>query len=188
MIIQKLMVSSALVGVSVLVFVLIILFAQEERRILRQPVNSWSQDQSADCAIVLTGAAGRIREGFDLLANHHIKKLIIAGVDPHVSLREIFPLWPLYARLKSQDVVLERRSRTTYGNAQQSIPLVAALGCRDLLLVTSTIHMFRALRTFRAAYPPDFPIYPCAVALPALKIWEVPLETIKSLFYSLFAY
>lgn len=165
-------------------------FASEYRAVTREPVLSWTQSHVADCAVVLTGGAGRVREGFDLLANQNVKKLIISGVNPGSRLREIMPVWSFYGSLKEDDVVLERRSETTYGNAQQSLSIVEALRCRDIVLVTSRLHMHRSYRTFRGAYPENIEIVRHAVVPRRYEIgvMEASLEALKSLFYSLWAY
>lgn len=154
------------------------------------PVNSWTRDVSADCAVVLTGGPGRVREGFDLLAEKKVKKLIISGVHPEVRLRELMPTWTFYGTLREEDVVLDKRSETTWGNAQQSLPIVEALRCRDVLLVTSRLHMSRAYRTFKAVFPESIDIQTQAVVGSRLDppLWEVLTEAVKSLFYSLWAY
>lgn len=162
----------------------------ESHKILQQEVTAWTQDHRADCAVVVTGSPGRVREGFDLLVQGRVRKLIISGVYPHAELRDIFPQWPYYGPLNEEDVILEKRSNTSYGNAQQSLPLVEALRCRDIILVTSRIHMYRASRIFHAVFPENFVIYQRAVVAgryqpPLLDVW---LEAIKSLFYSLWAY
>jgi uncharacterized SAM-binding protein YcdF (DUF218 family) len=165
-------------------------WAHEIRLILNQPVNSWTEDVSADCAVSLTGGPQRIREGLDLLSRHSVQKLIISGVHAQASLRDIFPLLAYYGSLREQDVILERRSQTTFGNAQQTFPLVEALHCRDLVLITSRLHMRRALSTFKAEFPADFPIIVHAVpAITEPPGWdEVAWESLKSLFYSSWAY
>lgn len=167
-----------------------LLFIREARLILEQPITSWERDDVADCAIVLTGGPNRIREGVDLLAQKAVQKLIISGVHPHANFREIFPLWPFYGEIREQDIILERRSETTFGNAQQTLPLVEALRCRDIILITSRVHMRRALKTFQAEYPPNFPIITRAtISYGARPLWdELATETVKSLFYSLWAY
>lgn len=181
-----------LVGVGAVVIVVALAFAwaHEVRMILAQPVNSWSEDVSADCGVALTGGPQRIREGLDLLSRHSIQKLIISGVRGNVGLRDIFPLAPYYGDLREQDVILERRSQTTFGNAQQTLPLVEALRCRDLVVITSRIHMRRALSTFRAEFPADFPLIVRAVpAISEPPAWdEIAWESLKSLFYSSWAY
>ena len=153
-------------------------------------LTSWTEDHSADCAVVLTGGPNRVREGFDLLAQHRVKKLILSGVHPQASLREIFPPWPFYGSLNAEDVILERRSKTTYGNVQQTVPLLEALYCRDVVLITERIHMYRAWMTFRGITQEKYPVYPRAIVGKsfddsAIDLWA---EASKSLFYRFFAY
>lgn len=154
------------------------------------PVTSWERETSADCGVVLTGGPGRVREGFDLLAERRIKKLIVSGVHPEVRLRDLMPAWTFYGNLREEDVVLEKRSETTWGNAQQSLPIVEALRCRDILLITSQLHMARAYRTFRASFPDAVDIQTQAVVGNRYRppLWEVLTEALKSLFYSFWAY
>jgi uncharacterized SAM-binding protein YcdF (DUF218 family) len=179
--------------IAVLTFVVVgvgLKITHEARLILRQTMSSWTEDVSADCAVVLTGGPYRIREGVDLLSRHSVKKLIISGVNPQVELRDVFGPWPYYGDIHDEDIILERRSRTTYGNAQQTLPLVEALGCRDFVLVTSRSHMYRALQTFRAEFPARYSITPRAVpGVNDTSVWdEVLWEALKSVFYSLWAY
>lgn len=163
---------------------------REGVRIHKTPINSWNEDQSADCAIVLTGGSNRVREGLDLLAQRQVRKLIISGVFEGANLEEIFPLLPYYGTVSARDVILEKNSRTTFGNAQQSLALVEALKCRDVILVTSYLHMRRAMRTFSATFPQEIVIYPRATigsGHPA-GFGEILVEAMKSVFYSLWAY
>jgi uncharacterized SAM-binding protein YcdF (DUF218 family) len=165
-------------------------FWRESRLIMAQPINAWTDDVTADCAVVVTGGPNRIREGLDLLYRRSVLKLIISGVHPQAEFREIFPVWPYYGEIKEHDVILERRSRTTYGNAQQSLALVEALRCRDLVLITSRSHMRRTLLTFRAEFPSGFPLITRAVPSTSFDpSWhELLVETMKSVFYSVWAY
>ncbi len=163
---------------------------RESGRILGQEATAWQSDHFSDCAIVLTGGSGRVREGFDLLTQKRVKKLIISGVYPKATLREIFPQWPFYGTIKESDVILEKRSQTTYGNAQQSLPLTEALKCRDITLITSRLHMYRAFKIFRSVFPKDYPIYPRAIVGGRMKpkLSSLLVEVTKSLFYSVWAY
>lgn len=153
-------------------------------------VGAWTQFPSADCAVVLTGGAGRVREGFDLLTNKNVKKLIISGVYQNAQLREIMPALPFYGNIKEEDIILERRSETTYGNAQQSLAIVEAVRCRDVVLVTSRIHMHRSYQTFRAIFPPQILIYKHSIVsgryFPGLL--DKVTEAFKALFYSTWVY
>jgi uncharacterized SAM-binding protein YcdF (DUF218 family) len=165
-------------------------FSSAWKSVSSVPITSWTTNHHAQCAVVLTGGAGRVREGFDLLSQGRIEKLIVSGVNPNSDLREIFPEWPYYGRLNADDVILERRSTTTYGNAQQSAPLVEALRCRSVILITSQLHMFRAERIFRATLPVDIEIHGRATASPRGPFsWlDQSLEVMKVLFYSLWAF
>jgi uncharacterized SAM-binding protein YcdF (DUF218 family) len=174
----------------VVALVLGVAFVREYGKVTSHPVNAWDEDPSADCAVVLTGGSNRVREGLDLLSRKQIKKLIISGVYSNATLREIYPTWPFYGDVRENDVILDRRSTTTFGNAEQTISIVEALGCRDVLLVTSNLHMYRAHRTFLASYPSAVTLVRYAVNSGRYEssFWEISTEALKSLFYSLWAY
>lgn len=165
-------------------------FVRDVRAILAQPISAWSEDITADCAVVLTGGPNRIREGIDLLTRKAVQKLIISGVHPHSQLRDMFPHLPYYGEVREQDIILERRSKTTFGNAQQTLPLVEALRCRDLIVITSRTHMHRALQTFKAEFPSDFRLLTRAVPSNSLQpAWdELMIETVKTMFYGFWAF
>jgi uncharacterized SAM-binding protein YcdF (DUF218 family) len=154
------------------------------------PIHAWVIDQNADCAVVLTGGSGRVKEGMDLLARRAIRKRIVSGVNPNAEWREIFPNWPFYQDVQESDIVLERRSRTTFGNAQQTLAVAEALGCRDLLVITSQIHLPRAIKTFRAEFEGRMHVEGRAVQGGPMDAGtaEVAVEVLKSFFYGLWAY
>lgn len=166
------------------------IYNDESDRLLKEPIGSWQIDAIGDCAVVLTGGAGRLKEGFDLLVRGQVQKLLVSGVNPQANIRELFPQMLLFPRVQEKDIILEKRSETTYGNAQQSLPLVEALNCKSILLVTSYLHMYRAKKTFKATYPREVTVIPYAVSgshIPPSQI-EVLVEATKSLFYSIWAY
>ena len=179
-----------LIFLAILTILAIIKFRLEYKLVTSTFPNSWEQEVEADCAIALTGGSGRVREALDLLYRGSFKKLIMSGVHHKAEWREILPSQTFFGGLKADDVVLERRSTTTYGNATQSLPLVEALHCRSIALVTSHLHMNRAFKTFRAVFPVDFPIYSYSVVSGELNssFVDASFETIKSLFSSTWAY
>lgn len=154
------------------------------------PTDFWTTDQFADCGLVLTGGPQRVREGLDLLARQQIRKLIISGVNPSAGFTEIFPIHPFHSEVREEDVILERKSLTTFGNVQQSVPIIEALKCRDVILITSSIHMFRALRTLRSELPAPISVIPRSVSVGGEKpgVIESLVETSKVLFYSAWAF
>ncbi len=119
-----------------------------------------------------------------------MKKLIISGVNPLSYLEEIYPNIVFYGRIEPENIILEKNSKTTYGNAQQTLPLIEALGCHDVILITSRMHMYRAFRTFKASYPSNINIYSRATIGREYNFaWnQVAFESFKSMFYSVWAY
>lgn len=149
-----------------------------------------SQFLTADCGVVLTGSVGRVREGFDLLEQGQVQKLIISGVHSLNSIHDLLPIWPYYAKATEEFVFLEKRSETTYGNAIQSAQYAQALKCRDVVLITSELHMFRSYQTFRQIYPEMIQLIKHPVLAPRnhFGVFDSTLEVIKSLFYRPWAY
>lgn len=149
------------------------------------PVTAWLEDHKADCGVVLTGGPNRINDALEQLYLKRVKKIIIAGVNPSAELRDIFPAQPFFGDLDPDDIILEKTSLTTYGNAQQSLPLVEALNCKDVVLITSRLHMYRAYETFRFHFPKDLPIYRRSTLGRRYRPEgsQVLYETLKSVFY-----
>jgi uncharacterized SAM-binding protein YcdF (DUF218 family) len=166
------------------------LFYFEYVKIKVEPITSWKIENKADCAVVLTGGPGRVREGFDLLSRKTVKRLILSGVYPNAHMREVMPMLPFYGEIEEEDIFIDRRSGTTWGNAQQTLPIVEALHCKDILLVTSQLHMHRAFSVFRSAYPEKISIYKHSVVAGRAEstISGIATEVLKSVFYSLWAY
>lgn len=157
-----------------------------------QPVrledNEIDQLQVHDCGVVLTGGPGRIREAIEILGQKKIKKLVISGVYKEAQLAEIFPPLPFYPEVDTNDILLEKRSESTYGNAVQSLALVQSLQCRSILLITSQLHMHRSYKIFRALYPESIQIQKHYVLYQRKEPRELDfvLETVKSVFYLVF--
>lgn len=162
----------------------------EYRLILEEPISSWTTEPQGDCGIVLTGGPGRVREGVGLLGRGSIKKLILAGVHPGAHIRDIVPNFPLYGIQDLSSVILEKRSSTTYGNAQQTWPLIEALGCRSVVLITSSLHMRRAYRTILASWEQSIPIVKHSIppGPNESRLMEGLWEVVKSFFYQAWAY
>jgi uncharacterized SAM-binding protein YcdF (DUF218 family) len=170
------------------VFISALLFVLYQK-IQNEPMNLWSGPwPEADCGIVLTGATGRVREGFEYLAQKKINKLIVSGVNKSSKLEEIFPYLDFYPDVNPNDIYLEKRSETTFGNAQQSLIFVEALGCQDVVLMTSQIHMARSYEIFKNTFPDQFTIY--KLSLPNARSEKTILgffiEAQKSFFYLAF--
>ncbi|MCC2678823.1 MAG: hypothetical protein K0R29_1399 [Pseudobdellovibrio sp.] len=140
-----------------------------------------------DCGVVLTGAPGRIREAFEVFTQRKFKKLVISGVYKDTQLHEIFPQLPFYPEVNPDDVILEKISGSTYANAVQSLLVSETLKCKSILLMTSEIHMYRALHTFKAVFPDTIKIvqYPISSGGRESRLFDVYFETFKTIFYDI---
>ncbi len=119
----------------------------------------------ADGAAVLTGAAGRTEVGFSLLADGHVRLLLISGVHPDATLadlaREARAAPPPMAL-----VTVGRAARSTRGNAREIAAWAAAHGLSSVAVVTSQSHMRRALLELHRAAP-GLSVVACAVPDPS---------------------
>lgn len=151
-----------------------------------EPENLWGNESlQADCGVVLTGGPGRIREGFELLAEKKIQKLVVSGVNKDSRMIEIFPYSSYYPEVNFENIFLEKRSETTFGNARHSLSLVEGLRCRDIILITSQIHMYRAYSIFKIVYPDTIVIKKLTVpnARSEASWYGLANEVLKTLFY-----
>lgn len=101
--------------------------------------------RNADGIVVLTGAAARIPDAIELLAEDRGKRLLITGVHRATSAREIARLTPLYAKYFSCCIDLDRSALNTFGNALETRRWAHAHNFNSLIVVTSNWHMPRAL-------------------------------------------
>jgi len=105
-------------------------------------------------AAELNAAGDRIVAGYELLQSGRARNVLLSAGGPDPS-GQVEADWAsaLYRRLgiPAERIVLERESRNTRENAEQSARIVQARGWKSLLLVTSALHVPRALASFRAA-------------------------------------
>lgn len=178
------------ISIGIATFLFVLFFYLEVQNVLSNDITEWTEDVEGDCAVVLTGSPGRVRAGVDLLTRGHARRLILSGVHPTSTLREIIPELPFYGDLPADKIYLERHSSTTYGNVKQSLALVQRLKCRDVIVVTSHLHMYRAVKIFKKVFPKDFPLKSLSIkhGHGPVKLSSILLESYKSLFYALWAY
>src|SRR5581483_10127343 len=84
---------------------------------LQIPTEEVQLDRKADGIVVLTGAAARIPDAIELLAAERGKRLLISGVHPGTSSREIARVTPLYSKYFKCCIDLDRSALNTFGNA-----------------------------------------------------------------------
>jgi uncharacterized SAM-binding protein YcdF (DUF218 family) len=109
--------------------------------------------RTTDAIVVLTGGSGRLKAGFDLLAQGKAKKLFVSGVYHGVDVDELLRLARVAPKPLECCVALGYAADSTYGNALETARWMAAQGYKTLRLVTSAYHMPRSLLEFRRAMP-----------------------------------
>ena len=111
------------------------------------------RDSRTDAVVVLTGGAGRLRAGVDLLARKQAGKLFVSGVYRGVDVQQILRL--LRRRQGELDccMVLGHAADDTRGNAAETARWMREEKFTSLRLVTSNYHMRRSLLEFRRAMP-----------------------------------
>lgn len=118
----------------------------------------------ADVIVVLTGGKNRIHEGLTLLREGRASTLILSGVDPDAGLDSIF-----FKQLlpdEREKIILEKRSKSTYENAEEAGNLIKERGFKSMVLVTSVYHIKRAEFIFRHMLGSDVVIATYPVATP----------------------
>jgi len=132
-------------------------------------------ERTTDAIVVLTGGAGRLRAGLDLLARKRARKLFISGVYRGVEVAEILRLGRAAPQALECCVELGYAATDTIGNARETAAWMTAEGFRSLRLVTAAYHMPRSLAEFRRAMPGieivAHPVFPRNVHLDAWWRW-----------------
>ncbi len=129
----------------------------------------------ADGIVALTGGTARIDSALALLAEGRARRLLITGVHPQTSQRQLVQLTGAAPALFECCIDIDRSARNTRGNAAETKQWAAANGVRRLLVVTSDYHMPRALLEF-ARRMPEVTLLPHPVASPetgpaAWRLW-----------------
>lgn len=132
-------------------------------------------DSVTDAIVVLTGGAGRLSAGLDLLARGRGGKLFISGVYRGVEVAEILRA----SRQSPEDleccVELGHDAHDTRSNANETGQWVAAEGITSLRLVTASYHMPRSRVEFRRAMPTvrliAHPVFPSNVRIDEWWRW-----------------
>ena len=118
------------------------------------PVKVENPYQKTDAIIVLTGGVDRIDTALGLMQQHRAQKLLISGVNPQTTLKDILATVSVsHQNLKVSDIDLDYSSGNTFGNAQEAAKWVRAHDFRSIRLVTAHYHIRRALFEFFQTLP-----------------------------------
>ena len=99
----------------------------------------------ADAIIVLTGGQARLDAAIDLLASGKGERLLISGVHPSASRRQLQAATGGDKALFSCCVDIDRAALDTIGNAEESAKWVESHAYGSVILVTNNYHMPRSL-------------------------------------------
>lgn len=107
----------------------------------------------SDAVVVLTGGAGRIPHGLEVLESGLADQLLVTGVDPEVKPDEFAAEYGVPRRLMRCCVTLGFTARDTRGNASETAQWLDGRDIKTLRLVTTDWHMRRAVNEFARTLP-----------------------------------
>jgi uncharacterized SAM-binding protein YcdF (DUF218 family) len=150
---------------------------------LQIPGEEVQLERKADGIVVLTGAASRIPDAIELLADNRGKRLLISGVYRSTRSSEIARITPLYSKYFSCCIDLDRSALNTYGNALQTKRWAHEHNFDSLIIVTSNWHMPRAMAEIEHQLP-EVKLISYPVISPRVKNdpWWSNLQTARLLF------
>ena len=129
------------------------------------PAPGPASEEATDAIVVLTGGAGRVREGLRLLENGLAAKLFVSGVYRGVDVQALLR----HARQEPGNleccIVLGYVADNTRGNARETAAWIERERHGSLRLVTASYHMPRSLLEFGRVLPSEFglvahPVHP----------------------------
>ena len=95
--------------------------------------------QSSDVIIVLSGGTDRVEQGVTLYQQGYAPKLLLSGSSAH-KMEQL----ALSLGVPKQNILLDVKSTTTFGNAYYSAKIMRAQGFQSAIVVTSDYHTHRA--------------------------------------------
>jgi uncharacterized SAM-binding protein YcdF (DUF218 family) len=132
-------------------------FTEQSRKMIR-PAHL-----SVDGIVVLTGGPERIPAAVRLLEQKTGRRLLISGVYPTTTARQLRRITKAEASLFKCCVDLDKRASDTRGNAAEAASWAAGHKFRKLAVVTSDYHILRAIVEFSRAMPDiELVAYPVA--------------------------
>lgn len=133
-----------------------------------------------DAVVVLTGGAGRIPHGLEVLEDGLAEQLLVTGVDPEVTPDEFAAEYGVRHRQMRCCVTLGFTARDTRGNASETAEWLEGRDITTLRLVTTDWHMRRAATELARTLPAHITVIRDAVPS-GIKLGTLFLEYNKLL-------
>ena len=118
---------------------------------------------NTDGIVVITGGAGRIEHGVEILSEGKGQRLLVAGTDPSVTKADLVHRLGGKKKLVQCCVDLGSESVDTRSNAEETRRWLQKQHFHSVRLITSDWHMRRARYEFRRVLGEDFKVVPDAV-------------------------
>ena len=122
-----------------------------------------AEDGRTDAAVVLTGGAGRIEHGIEVVRSGQARRLLVSGTDPSVTKSDLARLVPKSGPTMRCCVDLDSTSVDTRSNAEEAGRWLDQHRYRSFRLITSDWHMRRARYEFTRVLGDKYVILPDAV-------------------------
>ncbi|WP_428670730.1 YdcF family protein [Roseibium sp.] len=136
----------------------------------------------ADAIVVLTGGHARVYEAVRLLEEGKASRLLISGVHPGTTRKQLAAVTSSRKPLEASSVDLDRVALNTAGNAAETAAWVRKNGFSKLVLVTSAYHLPRAEVELSGAMPEvEIIAYPVFSKDLNLDAWYREAATIRLL-------
>lgn len=138
----------------------------------------------ADGIVALTGGEARIPEAVKLLAKGKGQRLLISGVNPATTRKELAGLTPNSQHLFRCCIDVGRLARDTIGNADETGTWVRERRFKSLIVVTASYHMPRSIAELRRTLPDveliPYPVQPRNVHVDAWWAYPGTLQLLLS--------
>ncbi len=135
---------------------------------LPQPAD---EGERTDGVVVLTGGAGRIDRGLEVLRAGLAPRLLISGVGAGVKPHEFAREYRIGSLQMACCVTLGFAAKDTISNGRETAAWIRTQKLHSIRLVTSDWHMRRAVLELRRAVPTEIEIVPDAVRTrPSMKM------------------
>ncbi|MFM5950002.1 MAG: YdcF family protein [Novosphingobium sp.] len=128
-------------------------------------------EQRTDAVVVLTGGAGRIDRGLEVLRSGWAPKLLVSGVDRNVKPHEFAIEYKIGSLQMACCVTLGFSATDTATNARETADWIEREKIGSVRVVTSDWHMRRAVADLEKTIPAGVSILPDAVSTrPTLRM------------------